>query len=535
MNRNIYIKDWLELKPYDKQTVTDSFYLKVCNDVKKAIVTNIHSFVLQQFMDRYETNMLSCFLTSYLEDVISETNIWKSFMKAHLRLYQKQLPFYILDDYDEEEINTQDVAFLIWYYLNTIQEEKMISPLSDYIIETAEEVMVVFDNVWEYAPENDYLKSFYQIDENESDFYVARRLIDDLLFSTYLFYPDSSLKLQEIELEMFEENKNDDDVLVYIQENRDRTVHHTHTQLLSFKGKEWVAEMLSEGHALKKDFLAISKKITGFFFYKGQDESNVFIEHIASGKKFDLTKKSFDDWKGLKVVNTIFFIGIVRWKDEWWFSGAHYQLPFDADLVSEEKNSIESRAEVSFLDHEKKETSKMIENQLSVFKQFNNGSQIAFLPSDQIDKFVREYANFYNKSLNLSKKQIRKSREKVREDGFFGSEDTHKDFSEVSETGLVFFNPKSGCEVALAVNSAFPLPSNPYYNEEDSEEHIIRLLTNESLSTELALFCIDNCKDKLHFFKDDIGKRYLKDIDFLLRFWKKKGYHTMPTVTYTRG
>ena len=102
----------------------------------------------------------------------------------------------------------------------------------------------------------------------------------------------------------------------------------------------------------------------------------------------------------------------------------------------------------------------------------------------------------------------------------------------MSETGLAFFNPKSGGEIALAVNSAFPMSSNPYFKEEDSEEHVMRLLMEESLSTELAMYCIDNCKDKLSFFTKGAGKKYLEDIDFLLRFWKKDNYHTTPTVTY---
>jgi len=88
-------------------------------------------------------------------------------------------------------------------------------------------------------------------------------------------------------------------------------------------------------------------------------------------------------------------------------------------------------------------------------------------------------------------------------------------------------------EVALNVNSAFPLPSNPYFNKEDSQEHLMNLLMNKSLSTELVMYCIDNCKTKLPFFNEDIGKKYLEDIDFLLRFWKRDNYHTKPSITFT--
>ena len=533
MDKRIYIKDWLELKPYEKQTITDSYYLKVCNDVKRVITTNKQSFVLQMYLEKKDIDILSCFLTSYFEDLISETNIWNSFIRVHKRLYKKQLPFYILDDYYEEEINLQDISFLIWYFLNTVQEEKFIAPFNDFIVETAEKIMDVFDNLWEYAPINEYLKTFYQIDENEEDFYVARNLIDTLLFKTYLFYPDSLIKLQKHEFEIIENSKDTKNIMMFLNENRDNSLHKIHTRLLSLKGKEWVAEILNSNHSLNKDFLDISKRISGFFLYKGQDNNNIFIEHIASGKKFDLTKKSFDHSATLKEVDTVLFMGIARWKNEWWFSGVFFQQPFNPDLILDEKNSLESRMAVNFLDHQKKETDEMLKMQLSVFKDFNNGSQIAFLPSESIDEFYKGYVEFFNKSLNLSKKEIREAKQRAKNDGFFGTNDDLKDFSEVSETGLVFFNSNSGNEIALAVNSAFPMSLNPYFNEEDSEEHVMRLLMDESLSTELVYYCIDNCKAKLSFFKEGIGKKYLDDIDFLLRFWKKENYHTIPSITYT--
>lgn len=537
MDKKIYIKDWLELKPYEKQKITDSYYLKICNEVKKVITTNKQSFVLQRYLDNEDINLLSCFLTSYLEDLISETNIWNSFVRIHLRLYGKQLPFYNLDEYYEEEINPQDISFLIWYFLNTVQEEKFISPFNDYINEVAEKIMDVFDIAWENASANEYLKSIYQIDENEENFYIARNLIDTVLFKTYLFYPDTLLKLQEQEIKIIENRKSrkdDENIITFLNENRDRTLHNTYTRLLSLKGKDWVSEILGDNHLLKKDFLTISKKIQGFFLYKGQDNKNIFIEHIASGKKFDLTKKSFDRSHTLNELDKILFIGIVQWKNEWWFSGVSFQQPFNPDLIHEEKNSLESRMEVSFLDHLRQETGETLKKQLSAFKDFNNGSQIAFLPSEKIEEFNKGYIEFFNNTLNLSETEIREAKQRVRNAGSFGTNDKHKDFSEISETGLVFFNSNGGTEIALAVNSAFPMSINPYFKDEDSEEHLMRLLMDESLSTELAMYCIDNCKNKLSFFKKGVGKKYLDDIDFLLRFWKKDNYHTVPSITFIR-
>ncbi|MEA2043359.1 MAG: DUF3843 family protein [Bacteroidota bacterium] len=529
----MYIKEWLEIKPYETQTITDGYYLKLSNKIKKKLINN-HFDILSQYLDREDINMLSCFITSYFEDIISETNIWTSFVELHQKLYNKKLPFYDTKDYYENEINEQDIRFLFWYFFNTVQFKKFIDSGNYFFSEMASDIMEILEKEYEYAPENKVFKKYYEIDKTESDFYVARNLIDTILFKTYLFYPDTLLDLHESEVELIEDSKDKENLIHFLNENRDAELHKSYTRLLSLKGKEWAAKIIGEEHSLSIDFLNISKKIRGFFLYKGQDENNIFIEHIASSKTFNLTKKSFDHYEDLKEIDTILFLGIAQWKDEWWFSGLYFQNKFDTDLVLDEKNSIESRMAVNFLERQTEEMDKTLKLQFDIFKDFNNGSQIAFMPSDKIDEFLKKYTEYFNLSLNLTKKEREETKKRAREDRFFDTNDKKsKDYTQVSESGLVFFNPQSGVEMALAVNSAFPLPENKFFNKQDSREHIIRLLLSEGLSTELAMYCINNCKTNLPFFKASEGKKLLNDIDFLLRFWKKNDYHTVLATTLT--
>ncbi|MFO7868129.1 MAG: DUF3843 family protein [Bacteroidales bacterium] len=533
----IYIKHWLDIKPYNTQTVTDSYYLQICNKVKNAIIGNKHAFMLNLYLENtINLSMLACFLTSYFEDLVSETNIWNTFVNHHIELYNKPLPFFDVDDYYTEEINVQDVSFLIWYFLNMLQEDEFVDPINACITETAVSIMDVFDEIWEYAPQNEKLKSLYTIDEGETDYYVARDFIDTILFKSYLFYPDTMLDLKESELELMEDPEVKENIIHFLNENRDQTLHSTYTRLLCLKGKDWASKIVGNDHPLSKDFSNISQqKIRGFFLYKGQDENDVFLEHIASGKQFNLTKKSFDDSELLQNIDTIIFIGIVKWRDEWWFSGVFFINEFNADLVLDEKNSLQSRMEVNFLDHQSNDVEEILEKQYSIFKDFTNGKEIVFLDSEKVDSFIKEYTEYYNKSLKLSKKERDKAKKRARKDGFFGTEDTHSDFTEVSESALIFFNPKSGVEVALAVNSAFPAPHNPFFNVDDSEEHLFRLFMNESISTELVMYCIENYKSIIPFFNKIEGKVYLENIDFLLRFWKQNNYYTKPSITFTGG
>ncbi|MCX6220817.1 MAG: DUF3843 family protein [Bacteroidia bacterium] len=531
-NERIYIHDWLAMKPYQHQTKTDSYYLRLSNEVKQTILSEQTALVFLMYIHKEDIDLLSCFLCAWFEDMISQTNVYGSFVRIHKRLYNKQLPFYDLDEYYEDEINPQDVSFLIWYFLNTIQTEKFIAPFNGFITKTAEKVFAVFDNAWDNAPENRLLKSIYTSNEDDTDFYSARYLIDTILFKTYLFFPDTLLRLKEQEEEIVEDGGDNKNLLAILNENRDSSLHKSHTRLLSLQGKEWAAEVIGTDHPLYPDFLNSSQRIRGYFIYKGQDEFNISLEHISSGKKFKLCKKSFDHSSNLKEVDTIVFMGIVKWRDEWWFSGVYFQTEFNADLVLDEKNSLESRRAVDFLDHKSKETEETIELQQRVFLDYNHGAPIAFMASEEMENYMKEFTLFYNKSLTHSEKDFEEARERARKEGYFGkNEDESHDFSEIAESGLLFFNPKSGIEMAFDVNSAFPLPDNSYFKEEESEDHIFRLLMDESISSELAMYCINNCKTNLPFFENEEGKRYLNDIDFLLRFWKKENYHSKPSVT----
>ena len=532
MKKSIFIQQWLELKPYNKQTSSDNYYLNLSNKLKN-ILYSPDSFILLMYIDKEDIDLLSCFLASYFEDIISETNIWKTFTRAHQEHYNKPLPFFETADYFEDEINVQDVSFLIWYFLNTIQMEKFISPFNDFISQTAERVMTVLDEEYEFAPENKELKTYYTIDDNESDFYKVRNLIDTLLFKTYLFFPDTALDLYEREQEVLQDGK-DENLIHYLQETRDSLLHSAVTRLMGLKGKEWAAELLGSKSLLSAGLKNMSQRILGFFLYKGQDKTDIFIEHIASGKSFKLTKKSFDHSHLLDKTDIIMYIGIVEWQNEWWFSGVYFQNEFNADLVLNEKNSLESRMQVNFLDHKKQETQELLNEQLKAFIDFNQGSQIAFMETGKIEAFVQNYVQYFNTTLKLTDKEIEEARKRTRADGYFGDKDTPGvDFTENAETGLVFFNPKSGVEMALNFNDVLPFKNNPWYNSGADENDILDLFISEETSKELAEYCIKHCEKKIPFFKSKPGKMYLKDFDFLLRFWKGSNYYAKPSITLT--
>lgn len=531
MKRKIYIKNWLALKPYLKQVKTDSYYLALCNKLY-SFLGGADFFILRFHLDDEDIKGLCCFLVSYFEDIISGTKLFQSFTKKHEALYGSRLPFFDTTDYYPDEINEADVAFLSWYYLNTVQHERFVSPVNDFILDISKTVMPVFDEEYEFAPENEHIKQFYKLPE-DADYYAVRQLMDRILLESYLFSIDISYRfLDEVE-EISQSGEMPPHLMpAILNELRDEFVNNSYTRLLNMKGKEWAALLCGDKHPLQQDILGISDRISSHFFYKGQDDHDIFLEHIATGKKFNMTKESFDHSDELRAIDIIITIGLVKWKDEWWFSGIFSCKDYDADMVLNERNSARSRQQVGFLDKDREKVKQILQDKYQRFLEFNQNSPIAFLNSSEINSFLKKYIEFYNKSLNLSEKEIDDAQKRSRGEGFFGSElSSEFDFSDFEDDALVFFNPESGPEIGFGICGAFPAEINPFFKGKDSNEDVQFLLMSSDFSKELAMYCIDNYGEKLDFFKELPWKQYLENIDFLLRFWKKGNYHAKPEYT----
>jgi hypothetical protein len=154
------------------------------------------------------------------------------------------------------------------------------------------------------------------------------------------------------------------------------------------------------------------------------------------------------------------------------------------------------------------------------------------MKSNEVEEFYKDFINYYNQSLNISAKEKKQASQRIKKDGYFGTEDSFEDFNYNEEEAIVFFNPKSGMEIYFDIINAFPDKNNPFFTHE-SDEDIMHLFISPDYSTELVYYFIKAFKDKLEFFKKDPNKAFLNDIDFLLRFWKNNSYATKSNMTLT--
>ena len=531
MSKNkIYIKDWLEFKPYKNHTNIDVQFVEIANKIN-SILQQIT--FLKKELGYYTDDIkeLSIFLTCYLEDLVSGTNIWNTFIAIHEEKYNKKLPFYELKDYQLGEVNKVDIQFLIWYFFNLKMPERFLSPYDDYLGFLATDVFKVLDDEFEYVDENEKLMDFFDFDSN-FDYYETRSQIQTVLFESYLFKIDAVTKLKIEIAESLNTSNYDESLNIRIINSITDKITNTHkTKLLALTGKDWLAEILGRENKMYNVIKNISEKISSWFLYKGGDNKYIHFQHIASDVMFNITKESYNANFELSY-DAIYYVEMINWNNEWTFSGITFKKEFNADLILDEKNDMLKRNIGTQFDKKTKEKTKIaLKNQEDYFiKLFK--SPILFVDAKDIQSILDKFMNGYNKNLSKTeeeeKQKLEESKKRLREKGYFGEENILKKIEEGNF--VVFYNPNSGIEMYNNICSIFADNKNSFYEGENVNKIKMFLFSSE-YSKEFTNYFIENYADKFEFFKEGTGKKYLKDFDFLLRFWKSQNYFAKPSIT----
>lgn len=280
---------WLQLKPYDKPAATDEYYLKLASGIRKILNRNTENLLI--YSTPMQLDLLSLFLASWVEDVVSGTGIWKAFANTFYERNQRWIPFFDAFDLEEDKIYHYHICFLVWYFMSSMRQECFISPYFKFLGDIASDVMKFLQDKFESAPKNTTLKSYYRLDENETDFYVARDFIGTILFKTWLFHPDTFYYLIENGDEMFDEYFYHPNLPALLEEFEINCLHSTRTQLMSADGAGWAEKILGDNHPLSNAFQTMSRQLRGYFFYRGQNHDFIFLEHIAGSEKFEVKKQ----------------------------------------------------------------------------------------------------------------------------------------------------------------------------------------------------------------------------------------------------
>ena len=511
-NHPVNMNDWMKYHPYTQPSQTDFYYLKLCNHLLKE---NIDQPFLKD-LKWTEYKDLTCMLVCYFEDVISETAIWRSFTAEHQRLYGKILPFYDTDnDYYADEINHQDINFLVWHFLSIADENCLFNPFHPVISLFSLSVFEILETEYETAPQNTEFKEFLTISDSK-DLFVIRPVMQFLMTQSFLNYHFLKKKM--------------DEGFAAINKQKPRREHESMVKyhfmlgllcnsispMLALRYNEQLANMIGKDHPRYHEIKTISKRYSLSCTVKGDDDTYFYLEHIATGQRINLVKDTLSpDLKKSNIVpGKRLWVNVVKWGDEWALTGMM--------IIYDDRETIRTISDEKHLFDPEEPKFEMLDHHEECFKDLTAGNPFAYFAN------TKQYNDFVNRfRVHIFEKANPGETFPEKEKLIYDEEEDMEDI-------VMFFNHHSGTELYPDLASAVNEPRNPYYKRGETVD-IQSLVTAKSISPEFLKYLIDNQLITFIQEKEMDDRTIIENLDFLMRYFKQEDYFSEPRVTIVNG
>ena len=393
MKEKIFPMDMLPFHPYDKTDEVDQYYAGVATQIYQILKASDISVVLA---DEEKIRHTAMALTGYFEDIISETGIWQTFSMTCKRRYGTYVPFYETDeDYYADEINPQDVCFLLWRLVQNFyrKEAKVVNPLNEALHYIASAIYATFDSLYEDAPVNQRMKDFLaeRIDPNDP-LSIEKRII--WFYNNYL-QTDNLFDIPRlVERVSHEGALRESDKEMVIKDSLYNLYYNGRNNLLCLPNHEWLA-LLMQNHpdhalfenlkALENSFYEVTEDESGCFYLKdlhkepGERTGLKLASKNIAGEALPL-RSQLTPGKSIVSCRLTFVGGC------YYINGDYVALPLNDDFL---KSAAEYREEQKNAE----------ENRLAAFHDFMyaTGNKFFIFLKD-----AHELADFFEKRLNYA-------------------------------------------------------------------------------------------------------------------------------------
>lgn len=182
-------------QPYYPETSEfDEFYFKVANLIEDGIAKTGFGKEMTPLMRSH----LALMYVGYLQDVVNDAGLWRSFIDCNRKLYGYTVPFHNTEsDYIDYELNRADVRFLAWYGVAmTDVNRRALYPLDKELLDMADRVYDFLEKIYDDAPmevKYDVVRGLSLTDpaDQEDIFHLAHWLFNNC----WLMTPAYSLSL----------------------------------------------------------------------------------------------------------------------------------------------------------------------------------------------------------------------------------------------------------------------------------------------------------------------------------------------------
>lgn len=346
--KKIYPKEWLELHPYKKTDSVDQYYVGIANEIYEVLFFSRTNTFNNDNNMRYA----SLCLAAWFEDVISQTGIWQTFTAECKRKYGAYLPFYpINNEYYPDEINLEDVYFLLWHHIQYLHyEEDIVIPENYGIGIVAQEVYELLTDKYETAPENERMQKFLchpTMGEKDFDLYIE--VLEWFHYHCYFNIENTDQFVDETE-ELIEKEQIAD-------ENIGDISHAIYTtlmlkgrrNLLALTSPEWLA-LLGKNHSANKLWADVRAVENSCYLLKKEDKEYLYLKDMCQAEgEFKVVRKSLDPtgFKNREVEKSTFICELVYYGNVWWQYGMLVENKLDKKTEEYVTNLKETKGKMS--------------------------------------------------------------------------------------------------------------------------------------------------------------------------------------------
>lgn len=485
----INITYWREAHLLPLMCTTDAFYVKYARKVRDRIRKADFEWKLSQD----DMTEVALTLTYYFEDVVSGLGVWYAFIQEHKRLYGRFLPFYNVDEeqYFTDEVNEQDVLFLIWMIFQKRNGQVIVNPENPYMKQLAHEIFLLFDEDFEQMPINEELLNALKNPQIYQDFYNVKTLMVQVCCMSYLFYYFTTQHRERIA----------DQVIQFLPQNSpvSALAYFTESVLgveiptgpLAQKPALWLSRMLASwGMEQEAKWMEqMQTKELQPYLVVTLDEEKVVLEDIQ-GQHYELLLKDMMEQDPKVLLQQKTFLGhLVQYRGQWFLNGGGNWLK---DTEKFQKYKEEHLA----LEEQNKKIYKRVQK-------ITEGLPVFFFAD------YKEMVSWMNKNFKryVDMKAVKESA------------DSHQDEKNLA----VFVSQEKGIVVLPDAAEYIAHPDNPFYKPENATTGAVRLLfdmTYAAPETVETLVQHDLLPDAALHSDEGVeqGRKLLKDnLDFLLR------------------
>lgn len=446
----IYPKDWMEWHPYTRIGKTDRYYTNIANDIFKIIDQEFYA--KDPFGEKEKMKRAACCITAYFEDIISKIGIWKAFTDECKRLYDSYLPFYQLTDeeYFNDEINVEDIRFLLWHHIQQTRDKSIINPENEAIEVVAQQIYELLSDEFETAPENEELQALFSQDKRYDSFAEYKEFLCWFHYHSYLNAFNND-ELQKDLIDFLDEDSDQEPSMDFL-----RLLTYATTIFLSFTSRKnmlsltspkWLSLIYGPQYQQAEDFSNVELRKSAPYLFNSMDEKFIHVTNMDTDEKLCINRTSITPKTANSLVpdESVLNCTLVFYAGTW-------NEPGDLIVVKKDNSSLKEI-------QEEKEYHEKNEKAYNLFMEKSNGVPFAFFKSHE------EYHNFVTQVLGLK------------------LSDGYRLPKGAPQQLMIRVTRKEGLHFTGEGVACIKSPLNPFYDSEIAKEKAINFYANPSLST----------------------------------------------------